>query len=431
VFPGYAALWPTLGAICVIAAGASGSSIGADRLLASRPFAYLGGISYSLYLWHWPVLVFYRTHAETTQLTAIEGLGVLGTAVLLSALTTRFVENPIRWSRIGEGNPSRALALGAACLSCVLLAVALWSALLLHLRASDGPVAQLSDTRYPGAQALNGIYNLEDLPDAPVRPGPFAIRNDVPSTYADGCHQETEESTALSCDYGSPDASVVIAMVGGSHSAHWLPALQIVAKRQGWRIVTFTKSSCLLSSGAQYRVDGKPYPTCTEWNENVISELRQLRPDIVFTTSTTGKVGDGQSESLPQGVLEAWRRLGHDGLNVVAIRDNPWMGFDVSECVERHGARSPRCARPRDSVLARLSPVEALLNRPQNVYFLDLSKYFCSDTSCFPVAGNVMIYRDRHHISASYSRSLAPVLEREMVAALRQFKPVESAAKVN
>ena len=418
VFPGYAALWPTLGAAFVIAAGTSGSAIGADRILASRPLAYLGDISYSLYLWHWPLLVFYRIHVERAHLTLLEGLAILATALVLAALTTRFVENPVRHSDIGTRKPAHALALGAACLGTVVVAAALWAMLLLNLRGKDGPVARIDDPNYPGAHALDVGASHALLPTVPVRPGPFAVRKDVPSIYEDGCHQETEETAPLRCDYGNPKAEFLVALVGGSHAAHWLPALQLIAEREGWRIVTFTKSSCLFSAGPQFHNDGRSYPECTAWNDNVMSEVLRVRPDLVFTTSTTGQT---DPESLPFGVLLAWRRLEQAGLGVVAIRDVPWMGLDVSECVDRKGPDSPECTRPRDIVLARVDPVAALASRPRNVYFIDLSRYFCSETTCFPVAGNIMIYHDRHHITASYARSLADVLQQEIAAGRRKL----------
>jgi peptidoglycan/LPS O-acetylase OafA/YrhL len=418
VFPGYAALWPTLGAAFVIAAGTSGSGIGADRILASRPLAYLGDISYSLYLWHWPLLIFYRIHVERTHLALHEGLGVLAVALVLAALTTRFVENPVRFSRIGAHKPSHALALGAACLGTVVFAAALWTILLLHLRGQDSPVTRVDDPNYPGAHALDDAGTGAFTHSAPIRPGPFAVRNDLPPIYADGCHQETENTSPLRCDYGNRDADQMVALVGGSHAAHWLPALQVIAEREDWRIVTFTKSSCLFSAGPQFHHDGRSYPECAEWNDNVMSELLRLRPTLVFTTSTTAQT---EPESLPSGVLNAWRRLEQAGLGVVAIRDVPWMGFDVSECVDRKGSDSLDCTRRRDEVLAAEDPVAALSTQPKNVHFVDLSRYFCTDSTCLPVAGNIMIYRDRHHITASYARSLADVLQQEMDAARRKL----------
>lgn len=143
----------------------------------------------------------------------------------------------------------------------------------------------------------------------------------------------------------------------------------------------------------------------------MIDELKRLQPAFVFTTSTRPVNG---VEATPPGMVESWRMLEEAGIPIVAVRDTPWMRFDVAECVEVQGKDSERCQRPREKMLLPEDPARAAAAGVGNVNLLDLSRFFCTERTCLAVAGNVMIYNDKHHISATYMRTLAPFLEQEM-----------------
>jgi hypothetical protein len=136
---------------------------------------------------------------------------------------------------------------------------------------------------------------------------------------------------------------------------------------------------------------------------------------VVFTTSTRFENDD---EFVPDGYVSAWEKLSAAHIKVLALRDNPDFEFDVSACVELHGADSPTCALPRARMLEVPSPTALVKNAPRTVHFLDLSNYFCNATLCPPVIGNILIYRHMNHLTATYVRSLAPVLDQVMKQAL-------------
>jgi len=131
----------------------------------------------------------------------------------------------------------------------------------------------------------------------------------------------------------------------------------------------------------------------------------------VFTTSTRGS---GAEEHIPRGYLDRWHLLQKAGIKVIAIRDTPWMKFWVPECLEMKGHDSPECAQPLANVLAPEDPVSRLREAPANVRFIDMTDYFCDESRCLPVVGNIVVYRDDSHITATYARSLAPILARKL-----------------
>ncbi|MFE1167513.1 acyltransferase family protein [Nocardiopsis sp. NPDC058789] len=408
VFPGHAALWPTLAAAAVIVAGATGSPWGADRWLTLRPVLYLGSLSYALYLWHWPILVL---HLETTGRNLagpLDGFLVLALSVALAAVTTPLADRIVAFGRAGAR--WRPPVVAAACLVPVLLATGAWTA---RMDADQRRLEELlaDPARYPGAVALPhddpGAY-----PD-PVHPPPASAALDLPVTYDDGCNQPTSGTEALTCAYGPPDPDRTVALVGGSHAAHWFPALAEIAQRRDWRLVNITKGACLFTDAPQL-YKGEPYTACAEWNANVMDELRSLRPDAVFTTGTTTSrdisAGFGE-EVLVDGYVDRWRELEDLGIDVVAVRDTPRLPFDAPECLAESDPEG--CAvSPADS-LAEESPLEGA-GLPANVTPLDLTDLLCEPDLCVPVVGNVLVYWDSSHITATYMRTLAPELERRL-----------------
>lgn len=418
VFPGYAALWPTLAAVCIITAGASGSRFGADRLLASRPMVYLGGISYGIYLWHFPILAFARQYAQPYDLPPLAGAAILALAIGLAALTTRYIENRIREPRGQTAARGRPLVFALTCLAPVVLALGIWS--VWYTAARQPLPAVVAKADHPGALARTAGFRYIGGEDVDVVPGPLQVAEDRESLDQPGCVNDPDATEPGLCRIaGSAEPSgkrLTLAVVGGSHSSQWLPALKLIAQGSGWDVLSFTKSNCPFYVGDS-DVSEKEVGSCRKWNENVMQALLKLRPDAVFMTSTRyDKKAD--DEFVPTGYINAWHRLAAAHIKVIALRDNPDFHFDVSACVELHGADSPICALPRGRLLEIPSPTELIAHPPATVRFIDLSDYFCDGQVCPPVIGNVLVYRHMNHITATYVKTLAPMLQSALRKAL-------------
>ncbi len=404
-FPGFVALWPTLGAVLVLLAGGEAERKGALRLLSLKPLVACGEISFSFYLWHWPVLIFAMLLTGRTHLGLWHGLAVIGIALAGAYATYRFVEKPILKSSALQGGAWKPHAVGLAMVMPVLVSAVIWMALLGRGESSTG----LSLTAYPGGRIPAALETML-TPDASVMPNPAVAKRDIARVYRDKCHQKQKDATVIECIYGVKEgAEKTIALVGGSHSAHWLPALEVLAQQHGWRIVNITKSSCPFAGGYNSNA------ACMAWNEGVIASLARLKPDVVFTTSTRRRSAAGKNEEfIPESYPQQWARLAQHGVHVLAVRDNPWMNFRVPECVEKNASNPMACSRPRSKIMSKVDPASELSPKPANVTFIDLTDRFCDQDTCYPVSGNVLIYSDKHHITATFSRSLADVLGQRM-----------------
>jgi hypothetical protein len=215
LFPGYAALVPTLGTAAIIAAGFATTSAGPARLLTLGPVRHVGRISYSWYLWHWPLLVF--AAAIWGSLSTLEGIGVLAASYVPTVLTNRFVEKPFLYSEALTRFPRKALALGGACTATSVV-------LGLGLFALTPTVPEAPEEEVAGARALQQDHTLQKSAKA-VYPSPrkAETKENRPQMYADGCHLTFPETQTPECVYGNRSSETTVVLFGDSHAMQWFP----------------------------------------------------------------------------------------------------------------------------------------------------------------------------------------------------------------
>lgn len=413
MFPGYAALIPTLAAVALIVAGENGIRSGPIALLSSRTMTYLGGVSYAFFLWHWPIYILVRTQLGHERLSLSAGSLVLLASLGLAITSTRILEEPIRRRSTYCPRFSRVEAITFLIVPTLLVGLAVG-----YERATAPDSVETEDgSVHPGAMALGSgveVLNWEDFndPAVPIIPDPASARGDRPAPYEDGCHQNQRDSEPIACAYGEPESQVRIFLVGGSHSTHWQPTLETLGQQRGWAIVNVTKSAC------RFEVGGSDNESCLEWNDGVIDLLARESPNLVVTTATVAV--RGAEEQIPSGFVEQWSRVSELGIPVVAIRDNPWFGtsswgVQVPECVSDFGYSAQECLLERSDALASNAPwIGSSHDFPTSVRFVDLTDNLCSSDICWPVIGNILAYRDGHHFTVPFARSLAPALDREL-----------------
>jgi peptidoglycan/LPS O-acetylase OafA/YrhL len=408
-FPGYVALWPTVGAALVLISRDSRSRLGVDRLLASKPFVTLGDISFSFYLWHWPVLIFVMLIQARTKVGLFGGLSAIGIALCGAYITMRWFEQPVMRSQIGQRRAWHLHAMAALLAVPVVALSALWLVTNQMAEISQKEVVERRLQDYPGGEHPIALATTVKA-GIPIYPTPAAVKG----KHANRCQQNEKDPEVRTCDYGViTGARKTIALVGGSHAEHWLPALEKLAYEHKWRIVAVTKSAC------PFVPVRKGNPSCEQWNRDVHGILARIKPDAVFTTSTRrGTISAKPNEYLPVGYLEQWERLAESGISVIAIRDNPKMEQGVLECVEANAHDIAKCSLPRMRLIGT-DPSILLSSKPGNVSFIDLTDRFCDERLCYPVGGNVLIFRDTHHITIEYARTLAAPLGERM----RQVRP--------
>lgn len=413
IFPGWVALIPCFGAAMVI--HADGHSWVARRLLAKRPMVFIGRLSYSLYLWHWPVLVALRMRLLTADLPlAIAIIGVAST-FLLAWLSWRFIERPFRNRQImTTGTMSKALVTGSATLG-------LTAALSLIF---GGFPSRLSER---GHALLSGATDTAHYQFCP------------------------EGAVEDACEFGDETAPLKLLVIGDSQTPALYSAFDALASSHGIRGALYWHSACPLLDGAWREGDGYKTP-CFDFRARVFQQIemtRELRA-IVLAGSWQGQLGNGQetvrhplvdSSSTTTGPAEAAAvlvrslgstldRLASQGLMTVVLGSAPGAGFDVPRILalgELNGVDVPPGTNI-ETVRQNQSEIDLLLasvvSGRTNASYVPLWDLFCSEEKCLVAVGNTAIYSDGGHLTATaVADFLSPNLIKRVEAILGQRGP--------
>lgn len=420
LFPGPWALVPVGAAMALIIAGAGSTGNTPDtptaRLLSSRPLLRVGATAYALYLWHWPVLIGYLVVLQRPKVGLLGGLAVIAVSYALAEASTRWLEDPIR--KADRPRPIRTALVGFVTVVAVALAggASTWHFHVDRTAAALEHTDELPPELYPGAAVFDPAVVSEPQP---IQPPLLVAHRDLPPATLDNCIAQHTNRTPLTCTYGDPLATRRMVVAGGSHSEHWLAALDMLGIEHGFRVDTFLKVGCPLSDPLAPLVEESPTVECDTWSTAVLAELRTDPPDFLFTTSTRTKdQGEGPGDFTPFWYVDLWQTLADYGIPVIGLRDNPWLfrgevAYRAADCIAG-GGTSESCGVPRAEAYDPVDPaIEASAHLP-SVTLLDLSDRFCRADVCHAVEGNILIYRDEDHLTTTYVRTLAPDLGRQL-----------------
>jgi peptidoglycan/LPS O-acetylase OafA/YrhL len=400
-FPGVIALLPVLGTTLVLMVGAEEPDHLIGRFLDWKALQLFGRLSYSWYLWHWPMLV-----GAAVVFPALSVGGRIACAVgslALAATTHQLIENPIRFHRLLVRRPD--LTLGLA-----LLLTLITFAFSQHSVFSAKHLASSDSLRLITAAVTDG------------------------SSYPDkSCFTEGTSSKVLTCTFGAPKAATSIALFGDSHAAQWFDAIRRIAAKRGWRLMTFLKSGCPATDVVYpHRSLGPEFGvSCSKWRHDAIEQVIAVRPTLVVIGNSTYLSLEGERggyhvslEEWREGTRRTLRALSGAGLHIVQLRDNPKATFDVPTCLARAAVHDwyleSACTLKRSKSLPEaIFQVERDAARDlPHVEFIDMSDQYCQGETCQPIQDGVVRYQDNDHLSARFIESLSPAIESRLVKAM-------------
>lgn len=425
-FPGWLAALPVGGAVLLIAgSGVLDDTSPLIRVAAVAPVQRIGDWSYSIYLWHWPLIALYP-YMFGTSLAGWHAVVVIALSVALAAATKYLVEDPIRTGRWWRANRRRAFALAAGALVFVVVAS-------VHSAAIDARKAEAQE--WAQAQLSSGAecFGARAMDPSSSCSGRFILSASTDLAFAatdldpDWCLAGPLDDEVLSCEYGDTTGfSTTIALVGDSHAAAMLPALDVFAQSQGWKVVTYLRTGCPALSEQPIALPGRTdaeKESCAMWSTAVLDELEADAIDTVIFTNFASRYADGavpESDRLSsETVASTFERLVSAGKQVVVVRDIPdTHNVNIPACLGTSFVRSAPCSFARSTGLVDDVVQQAVSDSPA-VGMVDLSDYFCDDVTCYAVIGDVVVYADENHVSDTFARTLAPYLGRELLNVIR------------
>jgi peptidoglycan/LPS O-acetylase OafA/YrhL len=428
-YPGSAALLPVLGTALVVGAGCATPELGVGRFLSLPVMRSIGRVSYSWYLWHWPVLLLAPAlFGHALGLGA--RLAMVMVSLALAIATLYLVENPARFAVGLRSSPGRSLAVGGAvtvlavCGSLVLLAIRPGS--VGHGRAAPPPLAVAAQQTPSGAprpptareQLQAAVAASADARAVPsnLTPSLDAAPSAKPQVFVNGCVRSWRDLGQPECISGDSSAPTTVALIGDSHAAMWEPGLDPVGQQRHWRVQMMSKITCPpqeLPITSPYL--GREFTECEQWRREVVSKLEKDPPKLVLIDISRRYGADFGFVSYDPAWLDSLTRLVSrlraTGAHVLVLGPVPDPHSTVPTCLSDHLDDATACSPPRSQAVNDNGiAAEAAATKAGGGEYADLTDLFCTADRCPVVVGNTLVYRDDNHITIDYAQQLEPVL---------------------
>ena len=380
-FPATPALLPTLGTVAVIVAGASGLNRVQEIVCRLPGLQFLGKISYSLYLWHWPAIII-APFILNRALTDADRFGLLLASLALAWITKYFIEDRFRtWPWLVGSKPRMTFILAGAV--SVLIALGLSLSASLTPGVSNGPFISLDQAKH-------------DASDIGLR-----------------CMTKAQDSEVRLCNFGNQGSKYRVLLVGDSHAGSHLAGFRALATKHDWALTLAYKAGCSFNSKA--RNSSARGISCAAWNTQLNAKLASLPPfDLVITSNYSNNfLADEKPlnwQTVAQdGFVKSWQPLINRGAKVVALRDNPQMTDSMKKCWDSAVRDASGCMDEKFKMLFP-DPSQAAADILAGAYSLDLTDLYCGEQTCSAMRNGTYIYRNADHISSTYSRVISGVV---------------------
>jgi peptidoglycan/LPS O-acetylase OafA/YrhL len=372
-YPGYLALLPVVGSVLLIASIGSWPKV-LTKSSNNRIAQWLGEISYPLYLWHWPILVLPKVWLGQS-LTVLQRILCLFITVIFAHLTSKYIEQPLRYKRFSTTFVYKALV-GVTAFS-----------------VTFGVVINLNSSNIISPKMSQYSFDLNEVTKLPI-------------IYDDGCHANYGETNTIKCLYGDRRSNREIVLFGDSHAAQWFPAVEKIASSQGYKLFTFTKASCSAIDIPRPNKGAFKVSECKKWQENQIAKIKKIKPDILILTNSEHyqlKAGDNQKNLYwQQAQRQLYEELKPVSKNVIFLVDTPKPRIDVPACLA--SGKEEECNQI-DRPIKLGSP---------SYKKIDLTNWFC-DSMCPAIKEDYIVYRDASHISLAAALAATEILRSELI----------------
>jgi peptidoglycan/LPS O-acetylase OafA/YrhL len=408
-FPSWTAVIPAVGAAMMIWAGSHHMGV-VGRVLSVRPARFIGDISYSLYLWHWPVLIL-GTAALGNGGSRVERAALLGLSVVLAVASYYLIERPqpkAHW----RARKVMAIGISTALLACAAPAIA---APLVPAAGGMAVAAQSMAVREVAIEANEIVIETPGPGTTPravprnVNPALGALPDDLAEVFTNGCYG----ASVNVCEGGDPTGSRTIVLAGDSHVGHWWPAVNQAAIQNHWKLYIVGKNGCPLAFvSISKEASAEAWPECTTWQHEATAAVVSLKPDLViYANNAAGykekrSIADTFVADWSTGVNAVLQRLTSTS-EVLYVGQSPTLSSDPTTCLSEHLSDVQSCSTPRDmAVTPSVRDLGESLARQAGAIYMDPADLLCTDV-CPMIDRNLVMYRDKSHLTATYSQSLA------------------------
>ena len=414
-YPGSAAALPVLGTTVLIAAGCGGR-LRTERILGEPSLQCLGRVSYSWYLWHWPMLIL-APYVVGHSLSWIERIVVVWLSLTAAVLSFFLIEDPAR--RLEAGN-LKWFASGLGLSASVVTACAL---VLTHLPALTGHGAAVTVVQAASASpevtaqmqaAVKAGVNTTAVPSN-LEPQPAAAAQNTPPSSKNGCHADFLVVKQGDCVFGDAAGTRTAVIFGDSHAEQWLPAVSTAATTAKWKIVNWTKAACPAAQLSVFAPSlNRQYSECDSWRTATEARITALKPALIIVSQSENVVSSSVSPTdfaaATEVTLQRLRQI--VGAKVVYMQDIPIPNYDMPTCVAQHLSDATKCNFSAKKAYTYPDRHQKMLASvaASGIPSIDPEHWLCTSDTCPAIVGNYLVYRNNTHMSADFSSWLAPMV---------------------
>jgi peptidoglycan/LPS O-acetylase OafA/YrhL len=413
-YPGWHVAIPVVGAGLVIAGGTAVPPRGAEVLLRTVPFRHLGRLSYSLYLWHWPILVLAAEGANKATLPVSQALAWLLVALVAAFVSYHLVENPIRHLAFARRHPWSSIGIGVGLIALTL------SFLTVQLREhAPSDYTTSAPVRVDGTASIDQVEQLV-ASALRIREAPTNI---TPASWggppgASGCWPTVGQTSVPSCIFGDPLGSHTMVLYGDSHTAMWFQALDDIARKAHWRFMLLGHGSCPaemvpILSPPGLGSSGSEYHACDQWHTFAIHRINSTKPNLVLITQAV-VAGPHFVATSPEkwksGFEAVFRALAPSHARIEVLGNVPLLNESGPDCLSQHQTDVQACWTNMPDSAAPYRSAERMAAVAYGARYINLLPFFCHDNVCPVVVGRYDVYLDREHVAAPYAEFLEGAL---------------------
>lgn len=421
-FPGFAALLPSAGAAAVVAAAIQPGRRNPALSAFTSSAVAIGDWSYSIYLWHWPILVMPAFALAGPWGTGSRIVAVLA-AVVIGAISYRWIESVFRVPRSRLPYPAARTLVICVSTSVVVAALCSSGITLSTTRTTAALAASITPARLAQATSAAAVVPMN------LTPSLENAAEDGRRGYGD-CLGDLRADTPTPCFGGDRSSPRQVVLYGDSHAAQWYPLLTQMGKSSGFGVVLIARSACPSAnvpvfSGFFLRHDSE----CDRFRERALTLVARLRPTVILLSNALGYGGEVRAGEplVPSPAFEAIWRRGLEwtidrmsGSSIVGlIGPTPRFRYAPSACLSAHLRAAMRCTMPLNADTARRTRTEEAVAANQRLLWIDPLPYLCTRKGCPAMARNVLLYADSNHLTSTYVRRLEPCF-RSLVARLHR-----------
>ncbi|WP_062303997.1 acyltransferase family protein [Demequina subtropica] len=425
--PGPMTLIPVVGTALILAAGDPAGRIAPRALVSLRPVQRIGDWSYSLYLWHWPLIAlapFVVDDATSKPVT----LSILAASFVLAYASYRWVERPVLDGKV-PGLETTARAMIAMAIGMAIVVAAPFVVQHRDAQAREAGLEQLEqlEDASSAANACRGAEGVTDpecagqTPDDVV-PALEVAPDDWGTAYADAdCGSPSRKGTRLiTCEHVGGDGSgAKVLLVGDSHARHLFPMGAALADEHDWTLTLAYKTGCPYSDHIRTTKDAAAGQACATWNDSVDAMIADDGFDLVITSQWASAKNQGTHAEATAGFVDKWTTVVDSGARVLAVKDLPAPSGDTLACLAQTAEPWDDACTNAEAEALRFDPLVEAADAfdSSQVQAVDLDDAYCWDGTCHAVVAGAIVYGDRDgHMTATWSRTLAPVLDARVPA---------------